>query len=166
MLWLRTLLFTLLVPGTVLGLVPLALVNSRWGPHFDLGAAHLIGLALVLPGVAIIVWCFIDFVRRGHGTPAPYDPPRRLVIVGLYKQIRNPQYVGVILVALGEAVLSGRALLFAYAVFLAIAYHLFVRLYEEPALRRTFGEEYVRYCAAVSRWLPQWSTCCECQRKR
>jgi protein-S-isoprenylcysteine O-methyltransferase Ste14 len=165
MLWLRTLLFTLLVPGTVLGLVPLALVTSRWGPRFDLGAAHLIGFALVLPGVAIIVWCFINFVRCGHGTPAPYDPPRRLVIVGLYKRIRNPQYVGVILVALGEAVLSGRTLLFVYAVFLAIGYHLFVRLYEEPTLRRTFGEEYVRYCAVVSRWLPQWSSCCGPQRK-
>ena len=157
MLWLRTLLFTLLVPGTVLGLVPLALVASRWGPRFDLGAAHSIGFALVLPGVAIILWCFIDFVRRGHGTPAPYDPPRRLVIIGLYKCVRNPQYVGVVLVALGEAVLSGVGLLFVYAGFLAIGYHLFVRWYEEPTLRKMFGEEYVRYCAAVSRWLPRWS---------
>jgi len=157
MLWLRTLLFTLLVPGTVLGLVPFALVAIGWGPRFDLGAAHLTGLALVLPGVAIIVWCFINFVRRGHGTPAPYDPPRRLVIVGLYKCVRNPQYVGVILIALGEAILSGRSLLFVYAVFLAVGYHLWVRWYEEPTLRRTFGQEYVRYCEAVSRWMPQWS---------
>ena len=71
MLWLRTLLFTLLVPGTVLGVIPLALVASGWGLRFDLQAAHLIGLALVLPGAVIIVWCFINFVRRGHGTPAP-----------------------------------------------------------------------------------------------
>lgn len=159
MLWLRTLLFTLLVPGTVLVLVPIALVASGWGPRLDLGAAPLIGFVLVLPGVAMIVWCFIDFVRRGQGTPAPYDPPRRLVIVGLYKHIRNPQYVGVILVALGEAIVSGRTLLFVYAGILAIGYHLFVRFYEEPNLRRTFGEEYVRYCAVVSRWLPQWSGC-------
>lgn len=165
MLWLRTLLFTLLVPGTVLGLVPLALTANRWGPRVDLGAAHLIGFALILPGVAIIVWCFIHFVRRGHGTPAPYDPPRRLVIVGLYKHIRNPQYVGVILVALGEAILSGRTLLFLYAGILALGYHLFVRWYEEPTLRRAFGEEYVRYCAVVSRWLPQWSSCRKRQRK-
>lgn len=156
MLWLRTLLFTLLVPGTVLGLVPFAVINSGWGPRFDLGAAHWIGFALVLPGVAVIVWCFINFVRRGHGTPAPYDPPRRLVVVGLYRYMRNPQYLGVILVALGEAIWSGSVLLFGYAVFLAIGYHLFVRLYEEPTLRRTFGEEYARYCAKVSRWMPQW----------
>ena len=161
MLWLRTLLFTLLVPGTVLGAAPLALVTSGWGSRFNLGAAHWIGFALVLPGVAMIVWCFIDFIRRGHGTPAPYDPPRRLVIVGLYRHVRNPQYVGVVLVALGEAILSGRTILFLYAGFLAIGYHLFVRLYEEPTLRRTFGEEYVRYCAVVPRWLPLWSSFAE-----
>ena len=155
MLWLRTALFTLLVPGTVLGLVPLALIAIGWGPSFDLGAGRVIGYALFMAGVAIIVWCFVDFVRRGHGTPAPYDPPRQLVVAGLYKCVRNPQYVGVVLVALSEAVLSGRLLLLGYAVFLAIGYHLFVRFYEEPTLQRTFGEDYVRYCAAVSRWLPQ-----------
>ncbi len=110
-----------------------------------------------MPGAAIIVWCFVDFVRRGRGTPAPYDPPRQLVVVGFYKYVRNPQYVGVILVILGEAVLSGRTLLFGYAVFLAIGYHLFVRFYEEPALRKIFGEDYIHYCAAVPRWVPQWS---------
>lgn len=155
MLWLRTALFTLLVPGTVMGLVPLAMVATGWGPRLAIGPAHLLGFLLLVPGIAIIIWCFIDFVRRGHGTPAPYDPPRRLVIAGLYQRVRNPQYVGVILVALGEAVLFGRVLLFGYAVFLAIGYHLFVRFYEEPTLRRTFGEEYVRYCAMVPRWLPR-----------
>src|SRR5688572_8383967 len=102
MLWLRTLLFTLLVPGTVLGLVPLALVASGWGPRFDPGAAFWIGFTLLMSGVVIIVWCFVDFVRRGHGTPAPYDPPRRLVVVGLYKYVRNPQYLGVFFAVLGE----------------------------------------------------------------
>jgi protein-S-isoprenylcysteine O-methyltransferase Ste14 len=155
MLWLRTGLFTLLVPGTVMGLVPLALGARGWGPRFALESAHLLGFLLLVPGIAIIIWCFIDFVRRGHGTPAPYDPPRRLVIEGLYRCVRNPQYVGVIFVTLGEAVLSGRLILFGYAVFLAISYHLFVRLHEEPTLRRMFGEEYVHYCTAVSRWMPQ-----------
>jgi protein-S-isoprenylcysteine O-methyltransferase Ste14 len=165
MLWLRTLLFTLLVPGTVLGVVPLALAASRWGPRFDLRAAHLIGFVLVLSGAMIILWCFINFVRHGHGTPAPYDPPRRLVLIGPYKCVRNPQYLGVILVALGEALLSGRIILFGYSILLAIGYHLFVRFYEEPTLRRTFGEEYVRYCAVVSRWLPQRSAYCKGQKK-
>jgi protein-S-isoprenylcysteine O-methyltransferase Ste14 len=158
MLWLRTALFTLLVPGTVLGLVPLALISTSWWPRFNLGAAHLIGSMFLTIGVAIIVWCFIDFIRRGRGTLAPYDPPRRLVVAGLYKYTRNPQYVGVILVALSEAVLSGRTLLFGYAVFLALGYHLFVRFYEEPTLRRMFGEDYIHYCTVVSRWLPRLPT--------
>src|SRR5207245_3677416 len=80
MLWLRTALFTLLVPGTVLGLVPFALIAISWGSRFNLGAAHLIGFMLLLLGVAIIVCCFIDFVRLGRGTPPPYDPTFRLVL--------------------------------------------------------------------------------------
>ena len=160
MLWLRTVLFTLLVPGTVLGLVPLALVASRSGPRLNFGAADVVGFTLLLLGVATIAWCFIDFVRHGRGTPAPYDPPRQLVLGGLYKCVRNPQYLGVILVVLAEAVLSGRILLFGYAIVLALGYHLFVRFYEEPTLRRMFGEEYVRYCAVVPRWLPQAPNCC------
>jgi len=108
--------------------------------------------------VVIIIWCFIDFVRLGRGTPAPYDPPRKLVVFGLYTYVRNPQYVGVILVVVSEAILFGRIFLFGYPVFLAISYHLFVRFYEDPTLRRKFGEEYVQYCAAVSRWLPHRSS--------
>jgi protein-S-isoprenylcysteine O-methyltransferase Ste14 len=165
MLWLRTILFTLLVPGTVLGLVPFLLIASGWGPRFDLGAGRLIGIALLAPGVIIIAWCFIDFIRRGRGTPAPYDPPRRLVVAGLYRWVRNPQYVGVILIALGEAILSGRSILFGYAALLAVGYHLFVTFYEEPTLRMNFGDDYVRYCAGVSRWLPRRSRYDGAERK-
>jgi formylglycine-generating enzyme required for sulfatase activity/protein-S-isoprenylcysteine O-methyltransferase Ste14 len=156
MLWLRTLLFTILVPGTVLVLVPLALVASSLGPHFDFGPAAYSGLVPLLAGLSVIVACFIDFVRRGRGTPAPYDPPRQLVITGLYRYVRNPQYVGVVLVVVGGALLSGAAVLFGYAAFLAIAYHLLVRYYEEPTLSRLFGEAYARYREAVPRWLPDW----------
>jgi protein-S-isoprenylcysteine O-methyltransferase Ste14 len=158
MLWLRTALFTLLVPGAVLGLVPFVLVRSI-GRQFDLGHVHLFGFILLMPGLAIIIWCFIDFIRRGHGTPAPYDPPRRLVIAGLYRYVRNPQYVGVVFIAAGEAVLSGSLVLLGYAAFLAICYHLFVRFYEEPTLAKLFGEDYARYRAVVPRWLPKrcWS---------
>ena len=153
MLWLRTLLFTLLVPGTVLALVPFLLFR-RMGRQLDLGTIHWLGLILLVPGLAVIIWCFVDFVRRGYGTPAPYDPPRRLVIAGLYRHVRNPQYIGVLLVALGEAVFSGSLILLGYAALLAIGYHLFVRFYEEPTLKRLFGEDYVRYTEAVPRWLP------------
>jgi protein-S-isoprenylcysteine O-methyltransferase Ste14 len=154
MLWLRTALFALLVPGAVLGLVPLTLARSM-GKQFELGRFHLLGLILLIPGLAIIIWCFIDFIRRGRGTPAPYDPPRRLVVAGLYRHVRNPQYIGVLLVALSEVLFSGSLALLGYAAFLAIGYHLFVRFYEEPTLKKLFGQDYTRYCAAVPRWLPK-----------
>lgn len=154
MLWLRTALFALLVPGVVLGVIPFVLARNVDG-QLDLGLFHLLGLILLVPGLAVIIWCFIDFVRRGHGTPAPYDPPRRLVIAGLYSHVRNPQYVGVVLVALGEAFSFGSFILLGYAGLLAVSYHLFVRFYEEPTLKRVFGEDYVRYTKAVPRWLPK-----------
>jgi len=155
MLWFRTVLFTILVPGTVLVLVPLALVASGLGPRLDFGPARYSGLVPLLAGLSVIGVCFADFVRRGRGTPAPYDPPRQLVVAGLYRFVRNPQYLGVVLVVVGEALLTGAAVLFGYAAFLAAAYHLFVRYHEEPALGRLFGEAYARYREAVPRWLPR-----------
>jgi protein-S-isoprenylcysteine O-methyltransferase Ste14 len=143
-----------LVPGTVLGLVPFLLLQNLGAP-FDWGRMHLLGLLLLVPGLAIIIWCFIDFIQRGRGTPAPYDPPRRLVTAGLYRYVRNPQYIGVVLVAMGEALWAGSPILLAYAAFLALGYHLFVRFYEEPTLHKLFGKDYERYCATVPRWLPK-----------
>jgi protein-S-isoprenylcysteine O-methyltransferase Ste14 len=144
----------------VLGLVPFVLVRN-FGRQFELGHFQLLGLVLLVPGLTVIIWCFIDFVRRGDGTPAPYDPPRRLVVTGLYKHVRNPQYIGVVLTASGEALFSGSLILLGYAVFLAIGYHLFVRSYEEPTLKKIFGEDYVHYTEAVPRWLPKrCSTSC------
>jgi protein-S-isoprenylcysteine O-methyltransferase Ste14 len=153
MLWLRTALFALLIPGTELVLVPCILVRHL-GAQFDLGRMRWLGLVLLVPGLAMITWCFLDFIRRGRGTPAPYDPPRRLVIAGLYRYVRNPQYIGVVLVLLSEALFFGSFVLFGYAAFFAIGYHLFVRFYEEPTLKRLFGEDYIRYSGAVPRWIP------------
>lgn len=155
MLWLRTALFTILVPGTVLVFVPAALVISGVGPRFDLGPARYAGPVPLLLGLAVIAACFADFVRRGRGTPAPYDPPRELVVAGLYRFVRNPQYLGVLLVVAGEALLTGRAVLLAYAALLAAGYHAFVVWHEEPALGRLFGPAYARYRDAVPRWLPR-----------
>lgn len=155
MLWLRTLLFTLLVPGTVLVLFPLVVVSFSIGPRLPLGLVRYFELVPILAGLAIILRCFVDFICRGRGTPAPYDPPRKLVVAGLYRYVRNPQYVGVVLVIIGEAVLTGAVVLFGYAALMAIGYHLFVRYYKEPTLSRLFGETYIRYRDAVPRWLPR-----------
>jgi protein-S-isoprenylcysteine O-methyltransferase Ste14 len=156
MIWLRTLLFTLVVPGTVLVLLPLALVRSRLGPRVDPGGAWLPGVVLLSTGVILILRCFVEFIRRGRGTPAPYDPPRHLVAAGPYRVVRNPQYVGVFLVTVGEGLVSGAVILFGYTALLIVGYHLLVRYYEEPTLTRLFGEPYARYCEAVPRWLPKW----------
>lgn len=154
MLWLRTAVFTVLVPGTELVLVPLAVVLWDLGPRLELGPARYAGVVPLLTGLVVILRCFADFIRRGRGTPAIYDPPRELVVAGLYRHVRNPQYVGVVLVIVGEAVLTGRAVLLGYAALMAVLYHLFVRYYEEPTLGRLFGEPYARYQEAVPRWLP------------
>ena len=152
MLWLRTVLFTILVPGTDSSCSRWSW--SSWGPRL-VGAGAYSGLVPLLVGLVIILRCFADFVRRGRGTPALYDPPRELVVAGLYRYVRNPQYVGVVLVMVGEALLSGMVVLFGYAALMAIGYHLFVRYYEEPTLGRLFGEPYARYREAVPRWLPR-----------
>jgi len=155
MLWLRTVLFTILVPGTELVLVPLVVVLLDIGPRLEMGPARYLGLVPLLVGLVIIGRCFVDFIRRGRGTPAPYDPPRELVVAGLYRYVRNPQYLGVVLVVVGQALLTGMVVLFCYAALMAIGYHLFVKYYEEPTLGRLFGEPYARYREAVSRWLPR-----------
>jgi protein-S-isoprenylcysteine O-methyltransferase Ste14 len=157
MLWLRTVLFTILVPGTELVLIPMVVVFFGLGPRLELGPARYSGLVPLLAGLGMIVRCFADFVRRGRGTPAIYDPPRELVVAGLYRYVRNPQYVGVVLVIVGVALLTGMVVLFGYAALMAVGYHLFVRYYEEPTLGRLFGEPYARYREAVPRWLPRWS---------
>ena len=103
-------------------------------------------------GAAILLWCVRDFYVSGKGTLAPWDPPKHLVTVGLYRFTRNPMYVGVLLLLCGWSVLAGSPLLAGYTVFLAIAFHLRVVLYEEPRLKTQFGSEWPNYAATVPRW--------------
>jgi protein-S-isoprenylcysteine O-methyltransferase Ste14 len=149
---LRNLLFTLLVPGTVAVAVPLLLAGDRRPAS---GALLALACMLLGTGAAIYAWTVWDFAAYGRGTPAPIDAPRRLVVRGLYRWTRNPMYVGVLCVILGQALLFRAWSLVLYAAGVALAFHLFVRLYEEPHLRRTFGEDYEAYRARVPRWLPR-----------
>ena len=149
---LKTLLFTIFVPGTVTVLVPW-LLRSEPGLPLSLGRASVLGWPPLLAGVAVYLWCAWDFTVVGRGTPAPNDPPRELVVGGLYRLPRNPMYVGVSLVLLGEAVLFSSALLLLYAALVLCAFHLRVLPYDEPTPRRTFGESYAHYCRRVPRWL-------------
>jgi protein-S-isoprenylcysteine O-methyltransferase Ste14 len=156
MVLLRTLIFTVFVPGTVTVLVPYLLLSANGYPvRLELGSLWTLGLVPILLGVAIYLWCAWDFTSSGRGTPAPIDPPRELVVRGLYRFVRNPMYVGVLLVLVGEAVLFRSASLLIYAVLLMVAFHLFVVLYEEPTLGQRFGESYERYRNAVPRWIPR-----------
>jgi len=113
-------------------------------------------------GFAVALRCIWDFGRTGHGTPAPFIPPKRLVVAGFYRYVRNPMYVGFIVGWVGLWVIFGRANVVAIviAVLAVLSLNLFVRLYEEPTLRRTFGADYEEYCRNVRRWVPRmrpWS---------
>lgn len=150
----RTLLFTLAYPGTVCVLLPYGLLRL-----LDRGAAATwdaigcAGAALIAIGAAVYAWCAWDFGSRGRGTPAPYDPPRELVTAGLYRFSRNPMYVGIVGLLLGESAVFRSVALAVYAAIIAIGFHLRVVLYEEPTLRGLFGERFERYKAATPRWL-------------
>jgi protein-S-isoprenylcysteine O-methyltransferase Ste14 len=156
MILVRTLIFTLLVPGTVTVGVPYLLLSSGSGSAAGrIGGLRLIGLVPAALGVAIYLWCAWDFAFAGQGTPAPYDAPRLLVTRGLYRLVRNPMYIGVGLVLIGEAVLFGSWVLLVYAALVLSLFHLRVVYYEEPTLRRMFGAAYDAYCKAVPRWVPR-----------
>ena len=152
---LKTITFTILVPGSATALIPYLLLSGRSArSSFDAGLFGYFGALPILLGASIYLWCAYDFTFAGKGTPAPIDPPLKLVVRGLYRFVGNPMYVGILLVLLGEALLFGSPLLLGYAALLLLIFHLFVVLYEEPALKRKFGEAYHRYGDSVPRWLP------------
>jgi protein-S-isoprenylcysteine O-methyltransferase Ste14 len=156
--WLTTL-ASLLVGAAFLGLW-FWLLPQWLGFRVELsGAARWRWLAAVPSalGFAVAVRCVWDFGRTGHGTPAPVAPPQRLVVVGFYRYVRNPMYLGFFVGWLGLWIIFGRAnrpaLVVAAAVVLTVV--VFVMAYEEPTLRRSFGDEYAEYCRNVPRWLPR-----------
>jgi protein-S-isoprenylcysteine O-methyltransferase Ste14 len=151
-LFIKNLLFTVFVPGTVGVYVPLLLAGGE-------SPAAVWATALALPvlaaGAAIYGWCVWDFAHFGRGTPAPVDAPKRLVVRGLYRYTRNPMYVGVLVVILGWAILFQAGVLVVYALLVGSGFHLVVVSYEERHLHRTFGDEYDAYCTRVGRWFPR-----------
>jgi len=119
---------------------------------------HLISWLGLLPlgaGAAVLFRCIWDFAVTGRGTLAPVDPPTHLVVCGLYRCVRNPMYVGVLCILMGEAWLLASTALLVYAAAVLAVFHLWVVLYEEPVLRRKFGESYEKYTRAVHRWWPR-----------
>jgi protein-S-isoprenylcysteine O-methyltransferase Ste14 len=152
---LGTIVFTLTVPATVVVLVPYLLTGWRLRPPFlGIAATRALGAALVVLAAPLFYRFLAGFVREGHGTPAPIAPTEHLVVGGPFQWVRNPGYVAVVSLVIGQALFFGSGPVLAYAALLAIAFHLFVVCYEEPTLRRQFGAQYDAYCAAVPRWLP------------
>lgn len=146
-------LFFVIAPGTVVGLIPRLITHWRVEPSAS-SVLSIIGAVLILPFAAMLIECFARFVRHG-GTPAPILPAEKLVVTGFYQYVRNPMYVGVVGLIFAQALLFGSAALFAYGIVTWLAFHLFVLGYEEPTLRRQFGDQYVEYCRVVPRWLPR-----------
>jgi protein-S-isoprenylcysteine O-methyltransferase Ste14 len=103
-------------------------------------------------GLIITLRCILQFALEGKGTLSPIDPTKRLVVRGLYRYSRNPMYVGVMMILIGEAIVTQSATLWIYLAIIFIAFQLFIMLHEEPRLRKDFGQEYLVYCGKVRRW--------------
>ncbi len=156
-LWLvaRSLFWTVALPGMIAGYVP-------WR-YFGLGAVRiawrdpiqLLGLFLAGAGAGLLATCIWEFAHRGRGTLAPVDPPKQLVVRGLYRYVRNPMYVSVTTILLGELLIVRTSALLLYWAGWLVAVNLFVIEYEEPALRRRFGVSYDTYTSRVGRWIPR-----------
>ena len=148
--------FLFVAPGTVAVYVPWRVCRWRFAPAL-LGFLpfRMIGVFMIAVGLAILLDSFARFAIQGLGTPAPIAPPEHLVISGLYRYVRNPMYVAVLLLIFGQGLLFGNVYLLGYGTIVWLGFFAFVILYEEPALRRKFGAEYERYCSRVPRWLPR-----------
>jgi protein-S-isoprenylcysteine O-methyltransferase Ste14 len=153
---LGTIVFTVTVPATVVVLIPYLMTDWRMRPPW-LGTAATRWLGgLVIALAAPLFFRFLArFVREGRGTPAPIAPPVHLVVGGPFRWVRNPGYVAVVAAIVGQALVLASPPLLLYAALLAVGFHLFVVAYEEPTLRREFGDAYEAYCRAVPRWLPR-----------
>lgn len=151
----RNLVFTVLQPGLVTVLFPYLLLrntdHSFWPDVWTI--LHYAGFGLMLFGVSILLWCVSRFVVEGKGTISPLDPTRKLIAAGVYRFSRNPMYIGVMLLLMGEAIFWQSLVLAAYAGIVFLAFNLFIILHEEPRLKRDFGDEYERYFQKVRRWL-------------
>jgi protein-S-isoprenylcysteine O-methyltransferase Ste14 len=146
-------LFVFLIPGTVAVYVPLRILRAAGRLHLPARSPASIGAAcLILLGGTILLACVWEFFASGQGTLAPIDPPRQLVVTGLYRFTRNPMYNGVLAALLGEAWFFHSFEVLRYAAGFVVTVHLFVVFYEERTLRSRFGESFRSYRAAVPRW--------------
>ena len=149
-------LFFVVAPCVLAGLIPWWMTRWEFGrAFFGLEITRAVGVLLILVGLPGLVDSFARFALQGLGTPAPVAPTKNLVVTGLYRYVRNPIYVAVVAIILGQAILFGDWRLVLLGALFWLAFHLFVVAYEEPTLQRTFGAEYEAYRANVQRWIPR-----------
>jgi protein-S-isoprenylcysteine O-methyltransferase Ste14 len=149
-------LFLIAAPGTFSGLVPWWISRYEMLPAFlGFEPFHWLGVALLALGAVLVIETFARFALQGRGTPAPIYPTKTLVITGSYRFVRNPMYVAVLSLVLGQAFLFGNLWVLIYGLGFWLVVHLFVLGYEEPTLERTFGAQYDAYRAGVRRWIPR-----------
>jgi protein-S-isoprenylcysteine O-methyltransferase Ste14 len=152
--------FLVLVPGVVAGLVPWWLTAWETGqPMARWAAVRAGGVLLIVIGIAVLLQAFARFAVDGLGTPAPVAPTEQLVVEGAYRYVRNPMYLAVAAIIVGQALVLGRLILLLYAAAFLFTVIAFVHLYEEPASRRRFGEQYEAYRRAVPAWWPRRRPC-------
>jgi len=152
---LKSLLYLIMEAGLFALYIPLAFL--RTGTWIKTGVLAFLAIPLWLIGTLIVLRCFWDFTFKGRGTPAPIEPPKELVVTGFYRYVRNPIYVGVLLIFLGHFLWFGYLALLTYTLIAFIGVHFFIILYEEPTLEKKFGPAYEDYLKRVPRWLPKLS---------
>jgi protein-S-isoprenylcysteine O-methyltransferase Ste14 len=151
-------LFFAVAPSTLAGLIPWWITHWEFlPPFFDLQATRAVGILLIVAGLPGLVDSFARFALQGLGTPAPIAPPQNLVVTGLYRYVRNPIYVAVVAVILGQAILFGDWRLMTYGGLMWLAFHAVVLAFEEPVLAEKFGAQYEDFRANVPRWIPRLS---------
>jgi protein-S-isoprenylcysteine O-methyltransferase Ste14 len=153
---LRSLLWTALLPGFFAGYLPWRFFGLGRAQVDMFRAVHVAGLLCIGLGAVLLAACIVEFARSGRGTLSPVDPPRHLVVRGLYQYVRNPMYLSVTTIVLGEALLTQSRALAVYWATWFLGANLFVIGYEEPTLRRLFGASYDDYTQQVGRWIPRF----------
>lgn len=152
---LRNLFFTILQPGLVAGFIPYFILRNSDAKAFAIPFKwyQYISISVFVIGLLIMIHCILQFAFEGRGTLSPADPTKKLVIKGIYQYSRNPMYVGVILILMGETLFFTSKNLLAYTALIIFCFNLFIILVEEPRLQKDFGADYTNYCKKVGRWI-------------
>ena len=157
----RNLFFTIIQPGVIVGLIPVVILGDKLKVYYSLilrfsnflGLIVFAGMIVCMLGFVIMLFCILSFAILGRGTLSPLDPTKKLVVSGFYRYSRNPMYIGVLTILIGEALLFQSVELGIYTLIVFVAFHFYILLFEEPRLTKVFGEEYKKYCEQVRRWV-------------